>query len=172
MKLINLKRYLPETTPFGTGVQYFIDEQGLDWFDSLKLFTKKYKLAIDPQTGIIRGITEDVSRLYPDGFSVVETEMLPEGCDISGKWQYREDGITAFRPSEEVLLTTNIKRRNTFLQQATTHAFPLQSALALGIATPQQQEMLMLLQHYGQHLMDMDLTQENPDWPLWPQETA
>ncbi|WP_114195844.1 tail fiber assembly protein [Edaphovirga cremea] len=98
--------------------------------------------------------------------------MLPEGCDISGKWQYREDEITAFRPSEEVLLTTNIKRRNTFLQQATTHAFPLQSALALGIATPQQQEMLMLLQHYGQHLMEMDLTQENPDWPLWPQETA
>ncbi|HGJ5856541.1 hypothetical protein [Arsenophonus nasoniae] len=78
MKLINVRRYIPDELFLGDGIQYFIDETGKDWFNSLSLFTKKYALVVEPDSGIVRGITEDVSRLYPAGFNVVEVDTLPE----------------------------------------------------------------------------------------------
>ncbi|HBC0040314.1 TPA: tail fiber assembly protein, partial [Salmonella enterica] len=45
-------------------------------------------------TGIIRSVHEDISRLYPAGFTVVEVDELPDGVDIYGGWQYRNGVVT------------------------------------------------------------------------------
>ncbi|ENE8564353.1 DUF4376 domain-containing protein [Salmonella enterica] len=74
--------------PYGEGVQYFQSEDGQDFYQSLDKFTKKYKLCVDPDTGIIRSAAEDVSTLYPGGFNIVETDVLPEGFDILGGWSW------------------------------------------------------------------------------------
>lgn len=82
MELKNVSRYYPDEMKYGEGVMYFRSEDGKDFYDSLDLFTKKYKLCIEPDSGVIRSAAQEVSTLYPDGFSVVETEELPEGFDI------------------------------------------------------------------------------------------
>ncbi|MGX8943288.1 hypothetical protein ACWWJF_28030 [Symbiopectobacterium sp. Eva_TO] len=74
MELINVRQYIPDELFFGDGIQYFIDEHGRDWFQSVPLFTKKYAMVIEPKSRIIRGITDNVSRLYPAGFNVVEVD--------------------------------------------------------------------------------------------------
>ncbi|ELX3640742.1 phage tail protein, partial [Escherichia coli] len=50
MELINVKRYNPEHKPYGENVQYFQSEDGRDFYESIPLFTKKYKLCISPVT--------------------------------------------------------------------------------------------------------------------------
>ncbi|HAT1685411.1 TPA: DUF4376 domain-containing protein [Klebsiella oxytoca] len=88
MELKNITRYYPDNAPYGDGIQYFRSEDGQDFYEALDKFTKKYKLCIEPDTGIIRSVAEDVSTLYPPGFSVVETDTLPDGVDISGRWGF------------------------------------------------------------------------------------
>ncbi|HGY6721760.1 TPA: phage tail protein, partial [Escherichia coli] len=44
MELKNITRYYPENMPYGNNVQYFQSEDGKDFYESLPLFTKKYKL--------------------------------------------------------------------------------------------------------------------------------
>ncbi|EIL8415197.1 TPA: tail fiber assembly protein, partial [Escherichia coli] len=79
MELRNITRYYPEEKPYGEGIQYFRSEDGQDFYESLDKFTKKYKLCIHPETGVIYSVAEDVSRLYPVGFTIVEVDALPEG---------------------------------------------------------------------------------------------
>ncbi|EML9218111.1 tail fiber assembly protein [Citrobacter freundii] len=88
MKLINLQCYIPEDLFLGEGIQYFIDATGKDWYKSLSKFTKKYSIAIENDTGVIRSISEDADRLYPVGLTVVDVDNIPEGCDIFGGWVF------------------------------------------------------------------------------------
>lgn len=97
MKLKNITRYYPENIPYGNNVQYFQSEDGKDFYESLSLFTKKYKLCIHPDTGVIHSVSEDVSALYPAGFSVVEVDELPESMNINGGWQF-VDGVVSAVP--------------------------------------------------------------------------
>lgn len=83
--------------PYGNNVQYFQSEDGKDFYESLPLFTKKYKLCITPDSGVICSISQDASALYPAGFSVVETDELPEGTDISGNWKF-DNGVISQLP--------------------------------------------------------------------------
>ncbi|HFV4763816.1 TPA: phage tail protein, partial [Escherichia coli] len=92
MELKNITRYYPENMPYGNDVQYFQSEDGKDFYESLSLFTKKYKLCIIPDSGVICSISQDASALYPAGFSVVEADELPEGTDISGNWTF-DNGV-------------------------------------------------------------------------------
>ncbi|EKJ5425042.1 tail fiber assembly protein [Salmonella enterica] len=94
MELKNVTIYSPEEKPFGDGFLYFRSEDGRDFYESFNLFTKKYKLCTEPDTGIIRSMHEDISRLYPAGFTVVEVDELPDGVDIYGGWQYRNGIVT------------------------------------------------------------------------------
>lgn len=93
MKLINLQRYVPEELFLGEGIQYFIDDSGNDWFKSLPEFKKKYTLAIENETGIIRSISEDAARIYPLNLSVIDIDELPSGCNIFGDWICTAEGI-------------------------------------------------------------------------------
>lgn len=97
MQLANLKQYQPEVAKYGKGVLYFIDENGLDWYESQALFTKKYKLAID-SSGVIRSFATEVSMMYPLNLSIVETDVLPVGFNyekcVTGNWRWDGANIT------------------------------------------------------------------------------
>ena len=152
---------------YGPNFQYFIDEQSRDWFESLHLFTKKYSLAIETDTGIIRSITDDASTLYPVGFSVVDVDELPNGCSDDGTWAFDGTDIQQL-PQQDELVAKNTRIFNTLLRSVTDAAFPLQSAVSLNVATTAQTEALAALQQYSISLMNTDLTIDPVIWPEPP----
>lgn len=138
MKLVNLQRYVPEELFSGDGVQYFIDATGKDWFKSLPEFTKKYSLAIENDTGVIRSISEDTSRLYPLGLTVVDVDNLPDGCDIFGEWVFNGKRIVPRTYSQEELLAQAQQTKNKLIEAATKVINLLQDAKYLEMATNEE----------------------------------
>lgn len=107
MELKNVTRYYPENMPFGEYAAYYCSEDGQDFYDSYALFTQKYKLCITPDAGIICAIEEDVSALNPEGFTIVEVNNLPEGCDDSGRWKYDNGKVVdTMTPEKAIRLKT------------------------------------------------------------------
>ncbi|HAX5206074.1 TPA: DUF4376 domain-containing protein [Escherichia coli] len=102
----NFTPYTPENPPF-EGVVYLISEGGQDWYECQKLFADNtYKIMYDSDN-IIRSVTTDVSTLFPLNMSVAEVETLPEGCDISGRWQYDNGGVVdTMTPEKAIRLKT------------------------------------------------------------------
>ncbi|HAU6887733.1 TPA: tail fiber assembly protein [Salmonella enterica subsp. enterica serovar Ball] len=94
MELKNVTRYIPDDPDYDNNFLYFRSEDGQDFYESLNKFTKRYKLCIDSE-GVIRSVSEDVSRLYPAGFSVVEVNKLPAGFNIYGDWKYSNGAVVA-----------------------------------------------------------------------------
>lgn len=103
MELTRVRRYYPENMPYGDKCGYYQSEDGQDFYDSFSLFTRQFKLCIDPETGTVCGISEDISALTPEGYSVVEVDELPEGCDESGRWKYDNGEIVDTRTVEDAL---------------------------------------------------------------------
>ena len=101
----NFKHFTPYTPedPFVEWASYLISEDGQDWYECQKLFAEDtYKIAYDSDN-IVRSIATDVSTLFPLNLSVVEVEMLPEGCGISGRWKYDNGEIVDTHTVEEAL---------------------------------------------------------------------
>ncbi|XTZ36832.1 hypothetical protein ACQYRI_12560 [Salmonella enterica] len=101
MELKNVQRYYPQNMPYGSYVQYFTSEDGLDFYESFKLFTKKYKVCVTFDEGVVCAISRDISTLYPGGYTVVEVDEFPEGsleedgdgAKIIGFWRYSNNTI-------------------------------------------------------------------------------
>ena len=111
MQLSKLKKYIPDEYFNGEGIQYFIDENGHDWYQSLPKFKKKYAIAFD-ENGIIRFYGENPARFYPGGLSVTDLDALPEGINVLGDWVF--DGKKVTRR----VLTTEEQRKNAEAQRA------------------------------------------------------
>lgn len=92
MRLSNVSVYTPKNPEF-EGIMYFKSEDGQDFYDNLHKFTKKYKILVDPETGWVCSVHEDVSRLYPAGFNVEEVDELPEGFDIYSRFVFKNGKI-------------------------------------------------------------------------------
>lgn len=135
MKLINVRQYIPNTLFLGDGIQYFIDETGKDWFKSLPLFTKKYALVVDPNSSVVCGITEDVSRLYPAGFNVVEVDALPAGCDCMGDWVFDGEKVISRIYTLDELQAQARQKQTRLLEQVARIIAPLQDAIDLDMAS-------------------------------------
>ncbi|ECD3897888.1 tail fiber assembly protein [Salmonella enterica subsp. enterica serovar Gloucester] len=71
-------------------------------------------------------------------------------------------------PSQEELIASNTQVFNTLLRACTDSAFPLQSAVALGVATDEQKALLQQLQEYSVQLISTDLTVTPVQWPEKP----
>ncbi len=63
MKLTNLVQYIPAKFSLGKNVSYLSDSDGLDWYKSQSLFTKKYIIAVDHLTQKVMSVTKDISTL-------------------------------------------------------------------------------------------------------------
>ncbi len=169
MKLVNLQRYVPDELFNGDGIQYFIDETGKDWFKSLPNFTKKYSLAIENDTGIIRSISEDTSRLYPVGLTVVDVEMLPDGCDIFGGWVFDGEKVIPRTYTSLELKVQAEAEKERRIAEANKKTQAWQTQLMLGMISNEDKKSLISWMEYVQKVQAVDtslgLGAEFPEQP-------
>lgn len=176
MELKNVTRYYPEEMPYGEGIQYFQSEDGKDFYKSLTLFTRKYKLCIEPESGIIRSIAEDVSTLYPVGFTVVETNYLPKGCDIYGGWMYENEVVKAvpvdYKEKAESIQENRLNEANEITKDWRTE-------LQLGLISDDDKANLISWMAYIKELKALDLSSVVDEdsfnaiiWPDVPSDVA
>ncbi|ECC8734468.1 phage tail protein [Salmonella bongori] len=155
MELKNVTCYYPEDPKHGENVQYFRSEDGQDFYDAFDKFTKKHKLCIEPDTGIIRSVAEDVSRLYPAGFSVVEVNKLPSGFNIYGDWQYLDGKISPVPVDYAALAEAEREKR---LAEAGVLTKDWQTDLLLGIITDEDKALLTAWRDYIKKLKALDFS--------------
>lgn len=167
MRLNNLKRYIPDELFNGDGIQYFIDEDGKDWFKSLPEFKKKYAVAFD-SNGIIRFCGDDPSRFYPVGLSVVDVDSLPEGLNVLGGWIFDGKNIVPRVPSEDELISQAENEKARLMAIANNAIAPLQDAVDFGIATRDEETFLLSWKKYRVLLNRIDTT--DPDIIVWPEK--
>ncbi|HAX5140277.1 TPA: tail fiber assembly protein [Escherichia coli] len=176
MELRNVTRYYPEYMPYGEGIQYFRSEDGQDFYDSLDKFTKKYKLCTHPETGVIYSMAEDVSRLYPVGFTIVEVDELPEGFCIEARWYYKDGEVLPVpvdwrqqAESERACLTAIAEREIS----------DRKTDLLLGLISDEDEKKLKAWCIYAKELQAMDFSQVTDKasyaaiiWPELPQDIS
>ena len=173
MELKNITRYYPENMPYGNNVQYFQSEDGKDFYESLPLFTKKYKLCITPDSGVICSISQDASALYPAGFSVVDVDELPEGTDISGNWKF-DNGIISRIPVNYARKLEAM--RQSYLNQAYEKINDWRTELQLGTISDEDRAALTQWMAYISQVKKMELPAIKTEaefnaikWPEQPQ---
>lgn len=166
MKLINLQRYIPEDLFLGEGIQYFIDATGKDWYKSLSKFTKKYSLAIENDTGVIRSISENTDRLYPVGLTVVDVDSIPDGCDIFGGWVFDGKKIIPRAYTAEELQQQAESKKKTLIADAENAITPLSRAVRVGMATEEETRLLEEWERFSVLVSRVDVA--NPEWPAPP----
>ncbi|EOX8487058.1 tail fiber assembly protein [Salmonella enterica subsp. houtenae] len=173
MELKNVNRYIPDDPDYDSNFLYFRSEDGQDFYESLSKFTKKYKLCIDSDN-IIRSVSEDVSRLYPAGFSVVEVNKLPAGFNIYGDWKYSNDTVLAVPVDYQAKAETT---RQKLLNDADNAIKDWRTELTLGIISDENKAALILWVNYINVLKSLDLAGISDEdtftairWPSLPQE--
>lgn len=173
MKLTNVQRYYPDDMPFGDDVQYFKSEDGQDFYKSQPLFIRKYKLCTEPETGVIRSISTDVSALCPLGFTIEETNYLPEGCDIYGGWMYENEVVKAV-PVDFVAKAEAERQR--LLSDAAAIIEDWRTELSLNVISEEDKSSLILWLDYIKKLKLLTFNDIRTreafgaiDWPVSPE---
>ncbi|EDF8720450.1 tail fiber assembly protein [Salmonella enterica] len=154
MELKNVNRYIPDDPDYDSNFLYFRSEDGKDFYESLSKFTKKYKLCIDSEN-IIRSVSEDVSRLYPAGFSVVEVNKLPAGFNIYGDWKYSNGAVVAVPVDYQAKAETT---RQKLLDAANSTIADWRTELALGEISDDDKASLTKWMAYIRALKTLDLS--------------
>ncbi|EEI7369628.1 tail fiber assembly protein [Salmonella enterica] len=172
MELKNVHRYIPDNPDYDSNFLYFRSEDGQDFYESLSKFTKKYKLCIDSEN-IIRSVSEDVSRLYPAGFSVVEVNKLPAGFNIFGDWQYKKGAVVAVPVNYHAKAETT---RQKLLDAANSAIADWRTELALDEISDDDKATLTKWMAYIKGFKSLDLkgisdeaTFNKIQWPALPQ---
>ncbi|EAB2013622.1 tail fiber assembly protein [Salmonella enterica] len=172
MELKNVNRYIPDDPDYDSNFLYFRSEDGQDFYESLSKFTKKYKLCIDSEN-IIRSVSEDVSRLYPAGFSVVEVNKLPAGFNIYGDWQYKKGAVIAVPVDYHAKAETT---RQKLITDANSTIADWRTELALGDISDDDKASLTKWMLYIRALKTLDLNDVKDEdtfnkiqWPVLPQ---
>ncbi|EMK5856601.1 tail fiber assembly protein [Salmonella enterica] len=172
MELKNVTRYIPDDQDYDNNFLYFRSEDGMDFYESLSKFTKKYKLCIDSEN-IIRSVSEDVSRLYPAGFSVVEVNKLPAGFNIYGDWKYSNGTVVAVPVDYHAKAETT---RQKLLTDANSTIVDWRTELALGDISDDDKANLTQWMAYIRKLKTLDLSSVKDSatfteirWPELPQ---
>ena len=171
--LKNLKKYTPddEYSLFlmkEHSAEFFISEDGRDWYKSQADFLPDtLKIAYD-EAGIIRSISNDVSSIYPRGFSVVEVDITKanKSVDIFGGWVFDNGEIKPRQYSQEELRAQAEENKSELLSAAASAIAPLQDAVDEEMATAEEITMLSEWKKYRVKVMRVDTTK--PEWPTPP----
>ncbi|PNK97556.1 hypothetical protein CEQ28_008105 [Hafnia alvei] len=113
-QLINLQPYSPVNPEFPLA-QYYIDEQGFDWFEAAPKLSGTVFIAFDTVSGVIHQIADsrlpntDAYSLHPNAMSVVGLDNIPDGCSPDLTWVY--DGTQVYQ-DPELLDAKNILLNN------------------------------------------------------------
>lgn len=167
MQLKKLTRYNPSEKPFGDSVQYFQSDDGQDFYSAFPLFTKRYKLCVNPSTGLVCAVDEDVSRLYPSGFNVEEIDELPDEFSLEAGWSFLDGEIVAPTVNYEELA---IEEKARLQIEADNTLKVLNRAVRLKIATDEEADTLKAWERYSVELWRID-TSLAPDI-VWPEKPA
>ncbi|KAB3178465.1 tail fiber assembly protein [Escherichia coli] len=139
MRMNNFKHYNPKAKAFGDGVQYFSDDKGRDFYESLGLFTKKYAVLFD-EFGMVRFLVKsvDISMTYPLGLSISDLNSIPKDFDImKGPWMF--DGKKITKVDFDLAIGT-AKRKKAIMGSLSSQITPLADAVGLGEATEEEIE--------------------------------
>ncbi|GAB4593357.1 phage tail fiber assembly protein [Edwardsiella tarda] len=170
MEFLEARIYQPDEKKFGDDAIYFRNSSGDDWYDSYGKFTKKYKLCVEPQTRVVRSVSEDAGRLYPAGFTVVEVDTLPDNFSIDGSWQYIDGEVVKRIPTNEELVAISEKKKLQLLAKAADAIAPLQDAVDLSDATPDEEARLKAWKRFRVEVNRVDTSAApNISWPAQPE---
>lgn len=176
MNIKNFKTYTPKSSKNSRVVQnalYLISEDGRDWYECQKLFSKEAIKFAYNSDGIIVSASTDVSSLFPVNLSVSECECT-EDISVeelsSGIYRY-EDG--KIRKDEEIesgrLISQAESKKQSLLSEAAKVIAPLQDAVDLGMVTDEEKAKLTAWKTYRVLLNRVDTSlAPNIDWPEKP----
>lgn len=174
LHLKNLIQYLPETDEQKEIAEqynaiFWRDELGRDWYQSIALFQQDTFKVKYLSNGVICAIDKDASAICPDGGSVVEVDVLPDGVDVNGNWQFVDGNIThRIYTSDELTSQANRNKQN-LLAEATKAIAPLQDAVDLGEATPEEEARLKAWKKFRVNVNRVDTSQLPATFPPMPE---
>ncbi|MCS2153857.1 tail fiber assembly protein [Scandinavium goeteborgense] len=160
---------------------FLTSEDGMDWYESHKLFADDTIKIMYDNEGIIRSLVDApvpqrgniyaVSMFFPEGMSVAEVaiENYPEGCCIDGTWKF--DGESIYQDMNILkgnYLRKNISRHKVLAGKAATAITIFNSSSAVGNPRVGDADNLLIAQQYLDALRDVDLTSKSPAWPPVP----
>lgn len=171
--LKNLKKYTPDDKESQLlikeyNVEFLISDDGRDWYESQGSFSSDtLKIAYD-EAGIIRSISNDVSSIYPRGFSVVEVDITKanKSVDIFGGWVFDNGEIKPRQYSQEELRAQAEAKKTELLSAAAVAIAPLEDAVDEGMATEEETAALSEWKKYRVKVRRVDTS--NPEWPTPP----
>lgn len=173
-QLLNLRPY-QRNNPELPGVQHYIDENGLDWFEAAPALRGTVFIAYSPDDGVIIQIADsslpdtDAYSLHPDSVNIAGLDSLPDGCSIDGSWFF--DGETIYRDITVILpriYQRNRQRRDNLLAKCISYATAIQFSAARNTARTGDDAAIQALHRVADELRDVDLSAENPAWPEIP----
>ncbi|MFS6802417.1 tail fiber assembly protein [Edwardsiella tarda] len=174
LHLKNLIQYLPETDEQKEIAEqynaiFWRDELGRDWYQSIALFQQDTFKVKYLSNGVICAIDKDASAICPDGGSIVEMALLPDGVDSNGGWQFI-DGRIAHRTYTSDELTDQAERKKqSLLAEAAKAITPLQDAIDLGEATPEEEVRLKAWKKFRVNVNRVDTSQLPATFPPMPE---
>lgn len=154
----NFISYTPtEINPVFAGYEVFFikDENGIDWYESRKLFKDEtLKIMVRPD-GLIDAEDYDVYKMWPENHSVVELNST-ESC--LGKIYDFETNTVINKPLE-LTVSSTIKSLKIKAMDIIT---PLKFAEEIGIITKSEQEYLNKMKEY---VVLLSRVQQQPGYP-------
>jgi hypothetical protein len=153
-------------------IMIFTDEEGRDWYESQKGFSKtSLKFMFDVDGNIIAS-SWDVSMLAPDGLSVSEISKtgVPETFfDEETRWVFDGKKIFPFAYTAEQLLQQAEDQRDRLISDAKEKIIVPQTKLALGRTLSEVQlAQLNAWLDYIDELEALSITGEPVIWPQIP----
>ncbi|MDA6077494.1 tail fiber assembly protein [Edwardsiella anguillarum] len=88
--------------------------------------------------GVICAIDKDASAICPEGGSVIEMASLPDGVDTHGGWQFIDGSIVPRIYTLAELIAQAKQKKQGLLAEAAKAIAPLQDAVDIGEATPEE----------------------------------
>ena len=174
LHLKNLIQYLPETDEQKEIAEqynaiFWRDELGRDWYQSIALFQQDTFKVKYLSNGVICAIDKDASAICPDGGSVVEVDVLPDGVDGNGGWQFVNGNIIPRTYTTGELTVQAEQKKQRLLADAAKAIAPLQDAVDLGEATPEEEDRLKAWKKFRVNVNRIDTTQLPVTFPPMPE---
>lgn len=174
LHLKNLIQYLPETDEQKEIAEqynaiFWRDELGRDWYQSIALFQQDTFKVKYLSNGVICALDKDASAICPDGGSVVEVDVLPDGVDGNGGWQFVNGSIIPRTYTTGELTVQAEQKKQRLLADAAKAIAPLQDAVDLGEATPEEEDRLKAWKKFRVNVNRIDTTQLPVTFPPMPE---
>lgn len=158
-------QYQPEEKKYGH-CTYLKNADG-DWYEQQVNFKPDTLKILYDDDGKIVSVSEDVSKLVPEDLYVAE---VPKGTIIDTEiHRYVKGKVVVYQKTHDELVSEAEAKKQHLIAEAATAIAPLQDAVDLGMAIPEEDLALKEWKKYRVLLNRVD-TSATPDieWPLKP----